>query len=133
MCISMIMLSNLSGTTTLLMVLAIICVMYIGSALLMSPNQTHTLGNLESNQYASGSAIMTSLQQMGGAIGSSLFVSFMTFGQTRYLDNILNPNSIQQVTALLTGINFSFTIGAAILGVVFIFSLFLKKNNQTRG
>jgi MFS transporter, DHA2 family, lincomycin resistance protein len=131
MCISMIMLSHLSGTTTLLMVLVIICGLYLGSALLMSPNQTHTLGNLESKDYASGSAIMTSLQQIGGAIGSSLFVSFMTFGQTKYLSNIINPNSIQQINALLAGINFSFTIGAAMIGVIFVLSLFLKRNNHT--
>lgn len=133
MCISMIMLSHLSATTTLLMVLAIICGLYFGSALLMSPNQTHTLGNLESKEYASGSAIMTALQQMGGAIGSSLFVSFMTFGQIKYLSNIINPNSIQHLNGLLAGINFSFTIGAAMLGVLFILSLFLKKKNQTSG
>jgi len=131
MCISMIMLSHLSVTTTLLTVLVIICVLYLGSALLMSPNQTHTLGNLESKDYASGSAIMTSLQQIGGAIGSSLFVSFMTFGQARYLSNIINPNSIQQINALLAGINFSFTIGAVMVGFAFVLSLFLKRNNKT--
>ena len=130
MCISMIMLSQLSGTTTLLMVLAIICVLYLGSSLLMSPNQTHTLGNLESKDYASGSAIMTSLQQIGGAIGSSLFVSFMTFGQTRYLSNIINPTAIQQINALLAGINLSFTIGAVMIGFIFVLSLFLKRNNK---
>jgi len=131
MCVSMVLLSHLSATTTLLTVLSIICVLYIGSALLMSPNQTHTLGNLESKEYASGSAIMTALQQMGGAVGSSLFVSFMTFGQIAYLSNIINPNSIQQLEALLVGINFSFTIGAVFLGIAFIFSLFLKKRTET--
>lgn len=130
MCVSMILLSHLSATTTLLAVLSIICVLYIGSALLMSPNQTHTLGNLESKEYASGSAIMTALQQIGGAVGSSLFVSFMTFGQISYLSNIITPNSIQQLEALLAGINFSFAIGAVFLGIAFVFSLFLKKNTK---
>lgn len=132
MCVSMILLSHLSATTTLLTVLSIICVLYIGSSLLMSPNQTHTLGNLESKEYASGSAIMTALQQIGGAIGSSLFVSFMTFGQLAYLSNIINPNSIQQLEALLAGVNFSFAIGAVFLGITFVFSLFLKKKTENR-
>ena len=131
MCLAMIMLSHLSVTTTLLTVLVIICVLYLGSSLLMAPNQTHTLGNLESKEYASGSAIMTSLQQIGGAIGSSLFVSFMTFGQARYISNIINPNSIQQINALLAGINFSFTIWAVMVGFAFVLSLFLKRNNKT--
>ncbi|MEN6572975.1 DHA2 family efflux MFS transporter permease subunit [Methanobacterium aggregans] len=127
MCISMIFFSHLSASTTLITVLIINCSLYIGSALLMSPNQTNTLGNLDSKYYASGSAIMTALQQIGGAIGSSLFVSFMTFSQQNYLQNIINPNSTQQISALISGVNFSFTIGAVILGFVFVLSLFLKR------
>ncbi len=127
MCISMIFLSNLSVSTTLAAVLIINCGLYIGSALLMSPNQTNTLGNLDSKHYASGSAIMTSLQQMGGAIGSSLFVSFMSFRQHSYLQNIINPDPSQQISALISGVNFSFLIGAIILAFVFVLSLFLKK------
>lgn len=93
----------------------------------MSPNQTNTLGNLDSKDYASGSAIMTALQQIGGAIGSSLFVSFMSFGQVRYLQNIVNPDSVQQIYALVSGVNFSFTVAAIILAFVLVLSLFLKK------
>ncbi len=131
MCVSMIFLSNLSVSTTLAAVLIINCGLYVGSALLMSPNQTNTLGNLDSKHYASGSAIMTSLQQMGGAIGSSLFVSFMTFGQNSYLQKIVNPNSTQQISALISGVNFSFLIGAIILVFVFVLSLFLKREKIT--
>jgi DHA2 family lincomycin resistance protein-like MFS transporter len=130
MCISMIFLSNLSVSTTLAAVLIINCGLYIGSALLMSPNQTNTLGNLDSKHYASGSAIMTSLQQIGGAIGSSLFVSFMSFGQHSYLQNIINPDSAQQISALISGVNFSFLIGAIILAFVFVLSLFLKRETH---
>jgi len=108
-------------------VLIINCGLYVGSALVMSPNQTNTLGNLNSEYYASGSAIMTSLQQIGGAIGSSLFVSFMSFGEYNYLKNIINPDSAQQVSALISGVNFSFTVGAVIMAFVFILSLFLKR------
>lgn len=96
----------------------------------MSPNQTNTLGNLDPQDYASGSAIMTALQQIGGAIGSSLFVSFMTFGQQNYLQNIVNPSSTQEISGLISGVNFSFTIGAVLLGVVFVLSLFLKRETS---
>jgi DHA2 family lincomycin resistance protein-like MFS transporter len=126
MCISMILLAHLSLSTTLISVLIINCALFVGSALLMSPNQTNTLGNLDPQDYASGSAIMTALQQIGGAIGSSLFVSFMTFGQQNYLQNIVNPNSTQQISGLISGVNLSFMIGAVLLGLVFVLSLFLK-------
>ena len=130
MCISMIFLADLSTSTTLISVLIINCALFVGSALLMSPNQTNTLGNLDPQDYASGSAIMTALQQMGGAIGSSLFVSFMTFGQQNYLQNIVNPNSTQQISGLISGVNLSFMIGAVLLGLVFVLSLFLKRETS---
>lgn len=127
MCFSMILFTQLSTSTALMVILLITCGVYIGSSLLMSPNQTNTLGNLDSKDYASGSAIMTALQQIGGAIGSSLFVSFMSFGQVRYLQNIVNPDSVQQIYALVSGVNFSFTVAAIILAFVLVLSLFLKK------
>ncbi|AEG18098.1 DHA2 family efflux MFS transporter permease subunit [Methanobacterium paludis] len=131
MCISMIFLSHLSASTALMIVLIMNCGLYVGSALLMSPNQTNALGNLDSKYYASGSAIMTSLQQIGGAIGSSLFVSFMTFSQNNYLQNLINPTATQQVSALVSGVDFAFLIGAVVLGLVFVLSLFLKRETPT--
>ena len=131
MCISLIFFSHLSASTAVIAVLIINCGLYVGSALVMSPNQTNTLGNLNSKYYASGSAVMTSLQQIGGAIGSSLFVSFMSFGEYNYLKNIVNPDSAQQVFALISGVNFSFAIGAVMIAFIFVLSLFLKREVHT--
>jgi hypothetical protein len=43
--------------------------------------------------------------------GSSLFLSFGS-GQNSYPQNIVNQDSTQQIAALLSGVNFSFKIGA---------------------
>lgn len=117
-------------TTGFLTIGLIVCLFYLGSGLSLSPNQTNTLGNLKSEEYASGSAIMTSSQQIGGAIGSSLFTSFMTIGQSRYLSTIVNPTSIQQATGLIKGVNFAFLIGAVMMFVIFILTLFLKQKDS---
>ena len=127
MCISMVMLSFLSASTLLMVIVLILVCFFIGTSLVMAPNQTHTLGTLPPKYYASGSAIMTSLQQMGGAIGSALFVSFMSFGQNSYLQNLTNPTSAQQVQALVSGVDFAYLIAAVVLGVVFVLSLLLKR------
>ncbi|EKF85077.1 MDR family MFS transporter [Methanobacterium formicicum] len=129
MCISMVMLSFLSVSTLLMVIVLILVCFFIGTSLVMAPNQTHTLGTLPPKYYASGSAIMTALQQMGGAIGSALFVSFMSFGQNSYLQNLTNPTAAQQVQALVSGVDFAYLIAAVVLGVVFILSLFLKREN----
>jgi DHA2 family lincomycin resistance protein-like MFS transporter len=131
MCISMVLLSFLSASTLLTVIVLILICFFIGTSLVMAPNQTHALGNLPPQYYPSGSAIMTALQQIGGAIGSALFVSFMTFGQTNYLQNLANPTTTQQVQALVSGVDLAYLIGAVVLGMGFVLSLFLKHETHT--
>ncbi|OWT33706.1 MFS transporter [Methanobrevibacter sp. 87.7] len=130
MVISTFALTTLSLNTGFLLLGLIICGFYLGSGLSLSPNQTNTLGNLKSEDYASGSAILTSTQQIGGAVGSSLFTSFMTIGQNRYLSTIANPSGIQHTIALVKGVNFSFLIAGIFLAVIFVLKLFLKQNKE---
>lgn len=127
MCIAMLAFSQLTTVTSLLIIVLLYMVFFIGGALMMAPNQANTLGNLPVEYYPSGSAIMTSLQQMSGSIGSSLFVSFMSIGESNYISHITNPTAIQNLYALVSGVNFSFLIAGILLALAFIFSLFLKK------
>ncbi|AUB56037.1 hypothetical protein BK007_08520 [Methanobacterium subterraneum] len=70
--------SGISASTTLTLIVLLLICFFVGTGLVMTPNQANTLGNLPPYFYASGSAIMTTLQQIGGVIGSALFVSFTT-------------------------------------------------------
>lgn len=130
MALSAFLLTMIDLSTSFITVVLIICGFYIGSGLSLSPNQTNTLGNLKSEDYPSGSAIMTSSQQIGGAIGSSLFTSFMTIGENNYLSNIANPTAVQHALALTKGVNFSFELGTIFLVIVFVLTLFLKRNKN---
>ncbi len=130
-CIAMVFFSSVSVSTLVAVVILLQSCFSIGTGLSMTPAQTNSLGTLPRKYYASGSAILTALQQMGGAIGSALFVSFMTFGQNNYLQNIVNPTAAQHVQALASGADFAFLIAAVILGVVFVLSLFLKRETPT--
>lgn len=130
MAIATFLFANLSLTTTFLEVGLITCIFYLGSGLALSPNQTNTLGNLKPEDYPSGTAIMNSLQQIGGAIGSSLFVSFMTLGENRYLSGIANPTAQQKIIGLVTGVNHSFLIGTILLVIIFVLTLFIKQKAE---
>jgi DHA2 family lincomycin resistance protein-like MFS transporter len=50
----------------------------------------------------------------------------MTFGQNKYLEHLVNPSAAQQVSALVSGVDFAFLMGAVMLGLVFILSLLFK-------
>ncbi len=130
MAVGIFCLTTLSLTTSFLIVGVIGCIIYFGSGLALAPNQTNTLGNLKKEYYSSGSAIMTSTQQIGGAIGSSLFISLMTIGQNNYLNEIINPTEIQKITGLVHGVDFSFTVAAILITAIFVLSFLLKQNED---
>ena len=52
-------------------------VMMVGLALMFTPLMTDALGVLPDRLYSHGSAILTTLQQVGGAAGTALFVTVM--------------------------------------------------------
>ncbi len=52
-------------------------VMMVGLSMMFTPLMTDALGALPDRLYAHGSAIMTTLEQVGGAAGTALFVMVM--------------------------------------------------------
>jgi DHA2 family lincomycin resistance protein-like MFS transporter len=77
---------------------------------------------------------MNTLQQIAGALGTSLFVAIMSSNQKNYLMSINNPtDSKSQALSLVFGVHNAFVIQAFILILAVILSLFLKRNNFQTG
>lgn len=53
-------------------------IMMVGLSMMFTPLMTDALGVLPDRLYSHGSAILTTLQQVGGAAGTALFVTVMT-------------------------------------------------------
>ncbi len=51
--------------------------MMVGLSMMFTPLMTDALGVLPDRLYSHGSAILTTLQQVGGAAGTALFVTVM--------------------------------------------------------
>jgi DHA2 family lincomycin resistance protein-like MFS transporter len=62
------------------MIIAIHVVLTVGLSLMFTPLMTDALGSLPGELYSHGSAIVTTLQQVAGAVGTALFVTVMTLG-----------------------------------------------------
>lgn len=102
-------------------------------AFALMPAQTNGLNQLPAKYYAHGSAIMNTLQQIAAAIGTSLFVSFMSLEQRNYLSKLSNPtDKTEQISALISGIHYAFGIALIIVIIGFVLSLFLKNNKPSR-
>lgn len=89
---SRITLDTTSGTIVILHIL-----MMIGVSMVMMPAQTNGLNQLPKELYPDGTAIMNTLRQVAGAIGTAVAISILSSGVQRYMEttddktNPLNP------------------------------------------
>ncbi|MGC5627761.1 MDR family MFS transporter [Georgenia sp. Z1344] len=73
-------LSTIGVDTSLTVVVAAHVVFCVGMACLMTPLMTVSLGSLPRDLYGHGSAIVNTVQQLSGAVGTGVFVAVMTIG-----------------------------------------------------
>ncbi|MBD2871691.1 MDR family MFS transporter [Paenibacillus arenilitoris] len=103
----------------------------IGSALVMMPAQTAGLNQLPNHLHPHGTAILNTLQQVSGAIGTALYISIMSGGQKHYLSGVNDPQAPAEIAnGLATGINNAFIFGGVIAIVALVLSLFLRKGKS---
>lgn len=87
--IMVIMLWNLSNVTTATSLLTIILLhsfLMIGVSLVMMPAQTNGLNQLPRELYPDGTALLNTLQQVSGAIGTAVAITIMSVSQAIHLE-----------------------------------------------
>lgn len=120
--------SGLETTTPTGTVIALHIALFVGISLVMMPGQTTGLNQLPPHLYPHGTAIMNTLQQVSGAIGTALFISIYSHGQARYLAAVSNPQDPAELgNALVAGLQSSFTISVYVGAVALIIGLFLRR------
>ena len=103
----------------------------IGIALVMMPAQTAGLNQLPSHLHPHGTAILNTLQQVSGAIGTALYISIMSGGQKQYLSGASDPKAPAEIAkGLAAGINNAFWFGFIIALVALVLGLFLRKGKS---
>jgi MFS transporter, DHA2 family, lincomycin resistance protein len=94
----------------------------------MMPAQTNGLNELPKQYYPDGTAIMNTLQQVAGAIGTAVAVSIMSAGQEDYLGTVENPADPINIPASLTaGIQDGFIFALIAAGIALIIAFFIKR------
>ncbi|WP_104191819.1 MFS transporter [Cryobacterium sp. Y82] len=84
--------------------------MSIGLSMLFTPLFTSGLGSLPPNLYSHGSAVVGTIQQLAGAIGTALFIAVMTSQSAT-----LMTQGVSEGLAMASGIHDAFLCGAIIL------------------
>lgn len=117
------------ASATALVIVLHSCLM-IGISMVMMPGQTNGLNQLPRELYPDGTAIMNTLQQVAGAIGTALAVSIMSAGSASYMKSAQNPNPVEALTA---GVHNAFLFGVIIAAIGFIIAFFIKRVNVKHG
>ena len=74
----------------------------ISISAMMMPAETNGLNQLPKKLYPHGTAVMTTLQPVAGAIGVSVFVSIMNARQSHILSQAENPLDEQTINLAMT-------------------------------
>lgn len=120
--------STISIETSSAFIIALHIVTMVGISMVMMPAQTNGLNQLPRELYPDGTAIMNTLQQVAGAIGTAIAISIMSSGSEKFMTTVKDiSNPLNPLLAFTAGVQnaFIFAIIMAIIG--FVISLFIKR------
>lgn len=124
-------LSNLTTETSTLMIIILHTFLMIGVSLVMMPAQTNGLNQLPRELYADGTALLNTLQQVSGAIGTAVAITIMSTSQTAYLNKLTDPTSATAISESLTaGVQTAFIFGLSLAVVGLIMSFFIRSSRE---
>lgn len=114
----------ISATTPLWQIVVACILLFLGISMIIMPAQTNGLNQLPRELYGDGSAVMNTLNQVAGAIGTAVAITLYMSGQTAYMEK--TPDA--SVPAMLAGgtqYAFYFITGISAIGLAIAF--FVKR------
>lgn len=122
------MYTRIEPTTSLGVIITMHIFMMIGISMIMMPAQTNGLNQLPPEYYPHGTAIMNTLQQVSGAIGTAVAVSILAAGQLSFLKGVSNPESPEnQLAGFTSGVQHAFIFALVLCLLGFVISFFVKR------
>lgn len=126
--VTMFMMTRLDMDTQTWVIVVSYIMLMISIAAIMMPAETNGLNQLPKHLYPHGTAIMTTLQPVSGAIGVSVFISIMNARQFRYLQNAANPeNPITVSKSMVAGVELVYFIAFIMSIIALIIALFIYR------
>ncbi|WP_379152788.1 DHA2 family efflux MFS transporter permease subunit [Paenibacillus sp. sgz5001063] len=120
--------SSITATSTVVFVIVLHSALMIGVSMVFMPAQTNGINQLPMELYPDGTAIMNTLQQVAGAIGTALAVSIMTAGTKSYIEAASNPADPANILPAFTqGVQNAFVFGMSMAIIGLLIAFFLKR------
>ncbi len=127
---TMFMMSRLTVDSSIWIIIIGYILLMLSVSAIMMPAETNGLNQLPKKLYPHGTAVMTTLQPVAGAIGVSVFISIMNSRQLNFLNNAnqpQHPDTIDQ--AMVAGVSLVYLIAfvMAVIAVVLAFFVYRAK------
>lgn len=94
--------SGITLASSITMIVALHIGLMVGISMVWMPAQTNGLNQLPPELYPHGTAVMNTLQQVAGAIGTAVAISILTKGMEKYLHNSPAPNELTEMAKAMT-------------------------------
>jgi len=118
------MMSRLTAETPPWMIIVGYILLMLSVSATMMPSQTNGLNQLPKAMYPHGTAVMTTLQPVGGAIGVSVFISILNARQSHFLSKASNPNDPATISqAMVAGVELVYFIAFAMSIIAVVMAL----------
>ncbi|WP_432363749.1 MDR family MFS transporter [Sporosarcina sp. UB5] len=130
---TMFMMSRLTIDTPIWVVVVGYILIMVSVSAIMMPAQTNGLNQLPKRLYPHGTAVMSTLQPIGGAIGISVFISILNARQLKFLEGSATPTDVATINlGMVAGIELVYFIAFAmsIVAVVLAFFVYRAKPEE---
>lgn len=128
LCGTMFVMTKLDMDTPIWVIILSYTLLMISVSAIMMPAETNGLNQLPKHLYPHGTAIMTTLQPVAGAIGVSAFISIMNAKQSSVLDKVANPDDPLAISkAMVSGVELVYLIAFGFAVIALIVSFFVYR------
>jgi DHA2 family lincomycin resistance protein-like MFS transporter len=94
--------SGITLASSVAFIVALHIGLMVGISMVWMPAQTNGLNQLPPELYPHGTAVMNTLQQVAGAIGTALAISILTSGMQNYLNKSSAPTELKEMANAMT-------------------------------
>lgn len=116
--------SSISTASSIAFIVSLHIGLMIGISMVWMPAQTNGLNQLPPELYPHGTAVINTLQQVAGAIGTAVAIIILTSGMEKYLHNSPTPTkNTEMANAMMFGSQhvFLFTLIVTLIGLAMAF------------
>lgn len=125
----------ITASTSYSTIVVLNTLLMLGISMLMMPVMTNALNELPPPLYPHGTAVISTLQQVAGAVGTALLVTIMTNSSEQYAaqaSSTMDPSQLK-ILALIAGMKSAFLLAFGLVALAWITSFFLKRSVPQEG